>query len=377
MNKKIFISAGEPSGDLHASNLIKELKKLEPNFEFSGIGCDNMEALGVRMLHRMDKLSIIGLWEVFSHITIIRNIFGKIKKEIGEKKIDLAILIDYPGFNLYLAKMLYKRRIPCIYYITPQLWAWGKWRINNLRRYVKKALVILKFEEDFYKKENIDAAFVGHPLLDEDYKLMPVKEAKALLNLNPEKFTIALVPGSRHLEVKRMLPVMIGAVKLLKNYNEIQFLVSQSPNVDEKIYRDICKDFDAVIVKSDIYKCLNAADFVFTSSGTVTLQIAIAEKPMLIIYIMSSLTALFGKLLVKIPDIGLVNIIAKKRIVPEAVQGDARPEVLAEKIEDIIYHKEKISAIKEDLREVKNALGLRGASERAAKIIYQFARTQQ
>ncbi|MCK4462852.1 MAG: lipid-A-disaccharide synthase, partial [Candidatus Omnitrophica bacterium] len=299
----------------------------------------------------------------------IRTLFEKFNKEISKGRIDLAILVDYPGFNLILAKMLKKRTIPCIYYITPQIWAWGAWRTKALRRYIKKAITILKFEEDFLKQNRIDATSVGHPLLDEHYEFMPIRDAKSSLGLNPNIFTIALIPGSRSLEVERMLPVMLKTAGLIKKSKDVQFIISQSPNVDEKIYKDICKGFDAPLVKSNIYKCLNAADFVFASSGTVTLQIAIAEKPMLITYITSSFTYLLAKIFVKIPYVGLVNIIAKKFIIPEILQYEARPKRLAQKILQIISSENEMNNMRGELRRVKNSLGSPGASKRAAQII--------
>lgn len=369
MKKRILISAGESSGDLHAANLIKELNLLNPSLEYFGIGCDKMESMGVRILERMDSLSIVGVWEVFSKLKFIRNLFEKFNKEISKGRVDLAILVDYPGFNLILAKMLKKRNIPCIYYITPQIWAWGAWRIKALRRYIKKALTILKFEEDLLKQNRIDATFVGHPLIDEHYEFIPTRDAKSSLGLNPDIFAIALLPGSRDLEVERMLPVMLKTAGLIKKAKDVQFIISQSPNVDEKIYKRICKGFDARLVNSNIYKSLNAADFVFASSGTVTLQAAIAEKPMLITYITSSFTYLLGKIFVKIPYLGLVNIIAKKFIVPEMLQYEARPKRLAQKILQIISSENEMNNMRGELRRVKNSLGSPGASKRAAQII--------
>jgi len=224
MKKRVFISAGEPSGDLHAANLIKDLTSLNRDLEFFGIGCAKMESAGVRILKRMDSLSIVGVWEVFAKLKFIRNLFEKINKEILRGRVDLAILVDYPGFNLILAKTLKKRNIPCVYYITPQVWAWGTWRVRGLRRYIKKALTIFKFEEDFLKQNRIDATFVGHPLLDEYHEPMDAREAKSSLGLNPGTFTIALLPGSRNLEVERMLPVMLKTAGLIKEKRDAQFI---------------------------------------------------------------------------------------------------------------------------------------------------------
>ena len=372
MTKRILISAGESSGDLHASNLIKELKHLNGDLEFFGIGCNKMESVGVRLLERMDSLSIVGVWEIFSKLKIIRDIFKKIEREIEKNKTDFAILIDYPGFNLPLAKMLSKKGIPCIYYITPQMWVWGSWRIKKFKAYIKKALVIFKFEEDFMTHYGVPATFVGHPLLDEPYKAVPTKEAKANLGINPDEFTIALLPGSRPLEVKTILPKMFCAARLIKKEKDVQFILSQSPNVKESTYGSIPKDLDVTVVKSDIHKCLDAADFVFTSSGTVTLQIAIAEKPLVITYITSFLTYVMGRVVIQIPYLGLVNIIARKPVAPELIQWEANPRNMASNILKIISSPEKMKEMKEELKKIKASLGGPGASRRAAGIINDF-----
>jgi len=372
MPKRILVSAGESSGDLHASNLIKELKHLNGDLEFFGIGCNKMESVGVHLLKRMDSLSIVGVWEIFSKLRIIRDIFKKIELETEKNKTDLAILVDYPGFNLLLAKMLNKKGIPCIYYITPQMWAWGDWRIKKFKSYIKKALVIFKFEEDFMTHHGVPATFVGHPLLDEPYKPVPTKEAKANLGIKPDKFTIALLPGSRSLEVKTILPKMFCAARLIKKEKDVQFILSQSPNVKESAYGSIPKDLDVTVVKSDIHKCLDAADFVFTSSGTVTLQIAIAEKPLVITYITSLLTYVMGRMVIKIPYLGLVNIIARKPVAPELIQWEANPRNMASNILKIISSPEKMKEMKEELKRVKLSLGGPGASRRAAGIINDF-----
>lgn len=371
MKKRILISAGESSGDLHASNLIKELLSCNSNIEFFGIGCNKMESLGVHLLERMDKHAIVGVWEVLANINFIRNLFKTFSKEVKRTPVDLAILVDYPGFNLLLAKMLNKHNIPCIYYITPQIWAWGKWRINTMKKFIKKALVILNFEESLYAKAGLDATFVGHPLLDEPYNLIPSKEARGSLGLKPDKFTIALLPGSRLMEIKRMLPVLIKTAILIKQKMDVQFIISKSQNTDEGIYRESLGGFDPLLIEGDIYTTLSAADFVLTASGTVTLQIALAEKPMAIIYITSMLTYLLAELFVKRP-IGLVNIIAGKQIVPELIQLDAKPKRLAATALDLISSNGKMDKMRADLRRVKETLGRPGASKRAAGIVNNF-----
>jgi len=372
MKKRILISAGESSGDIHAAKLIKELRLIYPDVEFFGIGCDKMESAGVNLIQRMDKHAIVGVWEVVASLNFIRNLFKSFSMEIDSKKVDLAILIDYPGFNLQLAKMLKKRNIPSIYYILPQVWAWGSWRINAIKKIISKAIVILGFEEALYKKSGVDATFVGHPILDEPYKPLAKTTRTSLPGISQDKFTIALLPGSRPLEVKKLLPVMVKAAHLIKEKKDVQFIISKSPNVDKKIYDDGRGNFEAVMIESDVHKCISASDFVLTASGTVTLQVALEEKPMVITYITSFFTYLLYKIFVKIPYVGLVNIIAGKFIVPELLQLEARPEKLASAILDIISSENKVSKMRNDLRQVKESLGEPGASKRAAEIISGF-----
>ncbi|MFH1791043.1 MAG: lipid-A-disaccharide synthase [Candidatus Omnitrophota bacterium] len=371
MKKRILISAGESSGDQHASKLIRELLKLDPDIEFFGIGCDRMEASGVRLLERMDRHAIVGVWEVVANIGFIKNLFDSFKKRLDESKTDLAILIDYPGFNLALAKMLASRKIPCVYYITPQIWAWGMWRIRSIRKYVKKAIVILNFEEALYKKLGVDATFVGHPLLDDPVTMPAQEEARARLGLEPDKHTIALLPGSRPLEVKRILPVLIQTCAILGKQLDTQFVISRSPNVDSAIYEEV---FTAhgnpriTVTAGGVTDCLAAADFVITASGTVTLQVAMAEKPMIITYITSMLTYLLGKIFVR-TRIGLVNIIAGEDICPEILQFYATPDALAREACAIISSDAKRGSMISGLRRVKKLLGEPGAAGKAAGII--------
>lgn len=367
--KNILIIAGEASGDIHAANLITALKGLSGNLFFFGIGGARMDASGVNLVERMEKLSIIGVSEVFQKIIHVRRAYKKIVDRARGLSPDVAILVDYPGFNLLVAKALKKMGIPVIYYITPQVWAWGKRRIHRIKKYVDKAIVIFKFEEVLFRKYGIDATFVGHPILDK--KVFSKPPDKKSLNLDEKKPTIALLPGSRESEVKNMLPVMIKASRLLLRQKDAQFVLLKSSGVDEDIYGKILKEqnFRAPSVKDDTYCCLGLSDFVFTSSGTATLESAIMERPMLITYKTSFLTAILFKIFAKIRFIGLVNIIAGRMVSPEILQYDATPERLAAQILSIVSSREKMDEQINSLRQVKSSLGTPGASLRAARII--------
>ncbi len=331
-----------------------------------------MQSLGVRLLERMDRHAIVGVWEIVRSLGFIRDLFRRFAEEVSREKPDLAVLIDYPGFNLELAKMLYKKNIPCVYYITPQLWAWGGWRIHAIKKLIKKVIVIFKFEETFFKNAGVDASFVGHPLLDERHTACEREKTVSSLGLNPDVFTIGLLPGSRPLEINRILPPMIQSARLIQKKKTCQFIIFKSPNVDKNIYDSICGGFNAHIIESHVYDLLGVTDFVMAASGTATLQVAIAEKPMLITYITSPITYFLAKLFVRIPLIGLVNIISGGETVPEIIQLDATPEHLASTALNIIEYPEKIEEMKRNLRKIKELLGSPGASERAAKIIAAY-----
>jgi len=369
MKKNILIIAGETSGDIHASNLIKNLKTLSAELSFFGIGGKRMLKEGVTLIEDIEKLSIIGVSEIFAKLKYIRRAYKKVIAFTEKTPPDVVILVDYPGFNLAIAKALKRKGLKIIYYITPQVWAWGESRICTIKKYVDKAIVILKFEEDLFKSHKIDATFVGHPLLD--IAKVDVLPDKKSLGLDKERLVMALLPGSRESEIKRLLPVMLKTAKLISKEENFQFLLLQSSDVSEKVYEKILErsDLRPAIIKDNTYACLGLSDFVFTSSGTATLETAIMERPMLITYKTSFLTALFFKIFARTSLIGLVNIIAEREIVPEILQYDAKPKRLASEIIKIISSDDKIIEQIQNLRQVKHLLGTPGASLRAARII--------
>jgi len=373
----ILVSAGEASGDIHAANLIKKLKELNPKLRFFGIGGKKMEEAGVDLVERMDKFSIVGVWEALIELGNIHKIYKKITEKAGIEKPDTAILIDYPGFNLILARELKKRGIKVVYYITPQVWAWGGFRIGLIKKYVDKAIVILKFEEALFKKYGIDAAFVGHPLLDRE--AAGVTLDKKSLNLDGDKATIALLPGSREREVKKLLPLMLKTAELISREKKVQFVLLKNSAVDEEIYAGELKKTHPriAVIKDNTYGCLSISDFVFVASGTATLESAIMEKPMLITYKISFFTEFLFRIFAKTRWVGLVNIIAGREIVPEILQRDAKPGRLASQILSIISSKEKMDEQVQNLRQVKYTLGMPGASLRAARIINDFITLQR
>lgn len=373
---KVLIVAGEASGDLHASNLVKAIKNIHPQIEFFGLGGEKLKEVGVNLYFNMVELAVVGFLEVLKNLTKFRKIFAGILKEVERVKPDLAILVDYPGFNLRLAVELKQRKIPVIYYISPQVWAWGANRIKTIKKVINRMLVVFKFEEDLYRKYAVPVSFVGHPLLDIVKPDISKEELFRKLGLNLNNFTFALLPGSREKEVTCLLPIMLETASLLYKYlsNNIQFLVLRSSSVKEEIFNEILKRYSlpVQIVSNMTYNGLAASDFALVASGTATLETAILAKPMVILYKVSFLTWAYLKLIIKIPYIGLVNVVRKEKFIAEFIQYGARPKKIADYIARIVKDKAEMSRIKQGLSDIASSLGEKGASSRAARFVVEL-----
>ncbi len=369
MKKNILIITGEPSGDMRAGELIRELKEFLPDISFWGIGGDRMRAQNVELIEHIQHFSLVGAWEVVKNLSRIRRHYKNLIRNIRKRKPDLAILIDYPGFNLRVARFLHSEKIPVIYYIIPQVWAWGRHRLKSLKRFVDKALVLFKFEEHFLKQAGIDCEFVGHPLLDNITSSGgPAARSGA--------FTIALLPGSRKNEILGIFPVMLEAAeKIHGQRKDVQFVVAENSNVDKSLYDSALAGHGGLTVSrftNDTFTCLDRCDFAMVTSGTATLETAIMEKPMVIVYRAAFLTYVLFRLFMRIPFIGLANIIAGEEVAPELLQGNCTSEKLYRKVLEITGDDSRMRSMKSKLREVKRSLGERGASRKAAETISRF-----
>lgn len=367
--RKIFLIAGEVSGDLHGALLVNELRKLDPALEFHGLGGEAMRGAGVSLLYDLPSIAALGFGDVLRNYLKFRRIFyDALEKVRQEIRPHLIILIDYPGFNIRFAKKI-GRRIPIAYYISPQVWAWGKRRINTIARCVDRMLVLLPFEVDVYRGSGLDCRFVGHPLLD---LVKPTKSPSDLArewNLNGRKW-ISLLPGSREQEVKRILPVMLGAARLLhRKFPETSFLLTETPSLRPALYDSLVQHGSIPLkrVRNRTYDALACSDFALVTSGTATLEAAISLKPFVIIYKTGSSTYFLGKHLIRIPYIGLVNVLAGKKIVPEFIQQDATPEKIARAAEGILLDDQCRSTMIEEMKRVRDSLGGPGAAGRAAQ----------
>lgn len=393
-SKNILIVAGEASGDLHASNLVRAIKNIHPQINFFGLGGTELKKEGVNLYFNIVDLAVVGFFEVLKNLKKFREIFHGLLKEVDKVKPDLAILVDYPGFNLRLAGELKIRGIPIIYYISPQVWAWNEKRIETIRKLIDRMLVIFKFEEELYKSHNIPVSFVGHPLLDIAKPRVSKEELFREFGLNLNNRTFALLPGSREKEVKILLPIMLDTAGLIYKYlgNNIQFLILRSPTVKEDLFHEILGRYaecsvsskgifgmptlrhklPAYLVSGRTYDGLSSSDFALVASGTATLETAISGIPMVILYKVSFLTWLYLKMCIRIPYIGLVNVVKGEKFIAEFIQYNAKPRKIADYIVKILKDKQKLSQIQEGLSSVTASLGEKGASAQAAQIIVDF-----
>lgn len=371
-SKKILIVSGEPSGDLHASNLVKDLKRLNPQLQFFGLGGSLSKKAGVDIVFDISEIALVGAVEVLKNIFVVKRAYDAVISKVDLLKPDFAILVDYPGFNLHLARELKRRNISVIYYISPQVWVWGRDRINLIRKSVKKIMVFFKFEEELYKKYAVNAEFVGHPVLDIVKLSLAKEDVLKKYNLSREKITISLLPGSRAIEVKKLLPIMAASGKIInEKLNKVQFVIAKHPDLPINLYERIIKNsgLDIRLAENDTYNVLAASDFAIVASGTATLESAVIGTPLVIVYKASFITFMLYKLVSNIRFLGLVNIIAQKEVAPELLQFNALPERIADKVVCILTDEKKLNSMREDLKHVKTSLGEPGASVRAAKII--------
>ena len=376
MTRKVFLVACEASGDLHGAHLIAELQKIAPEAEFCGVGGDRMKKAGMQIFHDMTKISALGLGDVLRNYFKYLKIFNATLADFKRERPDIVILIDSPAFNLRLAKKI-SAIAPIFYYISPQLWAWGKRRIHIVKEHICEMIVILPFEKDFYEEEGVSVKFVGHPLLDAIPELPHPITLRARIGIIQGQKAIGLFSGSREKEVKRILPVMLQAAALLqKDLPEAAFFVSKSPNVRPEVYEALLRDlsFKVACPSGPFYELVKAMDFAFVASGTATLETALLGTPFFLLYKASWSTYLLGKYLIKVPYLGLVNLLADTRVIPEFIQQDAHPETLAHEAKVFLQSPELQQKMKEEFRQIREKLGEKGASARAAKEIYDYLR---
>jgi len=362
----IFLSAGDPSGDIAGSHLIKQLKSNRNNFEFIGLGGRRMQQVGQRQIVDSTKLAVLGFWEVAKRFLFFRKLMSDTVALIKERKPKVIILIDYPGFNLRLAEKINSLNIPIIYYISPQIWAWGKKRIESIKRNVNLMLLILPFEKNIYDKAGINNKFVGHYLLDD----IPKKYIKAPYNIKSN--LVVLMPGSRPQEVQRMLPSLIETAGLLSAERNLRFVVA---GVEGNINYDYYIEKSGLPLEVAIGKTrdlIRDSRLIITSSGTATLEAAIIGRPMIVIYKTGLLTYLIARRLVKLDGIALVNITAGGKIVPELIQNEASPDAIVREAIRFLDSEELSMNLVKKLNQITDGLGSGNVSIRAADAIREY-----
>lgn len=372
--KCVMIIAGEASGDHHGAKLVKAIQKKDKGLFFCGIGDQALERAGVKILMRASELAVVGFTEIIAKLPKILEGLGIAKKLLRALRPDLLILIDFPDFNLRVAKLAKKLGIPILYYISPQIWAWRKGRVNQIRRRVDHMAVILPFEKEFYQKHGIPVTFVGHPLLDGDNPIIN----QTLTPDSGDGPLIGLLPGSRDREVSRHVPVMLEAADILqKKLAGIRFAISVASSVDRQTVEELIQEHAAglnlEIVAGRVEKILGRCRLAIVASGTATLETAISGTPMVVIYKLSPMSYWIGRALVRgVNAISLVNLIAGKALVAELVQKEADPEAIAAKAWELLENTAQRQQLQQELRQLRHCLGGSGASERVAEIALEM-----
>ncbi len=363
---RYYIIAGEASGDLHGSNLIKAIHKKDADAHIRCWGGDKMQAAGAELVKHYRELAFMGFVEVLMHLRTILNNIDFCKKDITAYKPDVLVLIDYPGFNMRIAEWAKQQGIKVVYYISPQVWAWKESRTKKLKRDVDKMLVILPFEVDFYKKWNYEVNYVGHPLIqvvEQEMQTPPVKLAD-----NP---IIALLPGSRAQEIKVKLPIMLQAVK---HYPDYQFIIAQAPSQPDELYTSIIGNQRVQLAKGQTYNLLKQATAALVTSGTATLETALFGVPQVVCYKGNPISYWLAKKLIKVKYISLVNLIMDKPVITELIQADLNETMIIQELDKILNNKEHISKLKADYAQLWHLLGNSNASENAAEAIVGMLR---
>lgn len=369
---RLLICCGEPSGDLYGAELVRHLRPLAPGLSIFGLGGDRLLAQDTSLVAHVRDLAVVGLLEVVRHLRRLRGVFASVLEEVDRDPPRLAVLIDYPDFNLRLARELHRRRIPVVYYVSPQVWAWRRGRIRSIRETVSRILVIFPFEEKLYQEAGVPVTFVGHPLVD---LVRPPSDPRAFLSslgLDPGRPVVAILPGSRPQEVAHNLPPLAGAVRRLgRRRPELQFLVAVAPSLDPAWVERSLAVLPARRVTGQSHAVLGAASIALVASGTATVETALLGTPMVVVYRLSPLTYALGRPFVRVPHFAMVNLVAGERVVPELIQGDFTPENVEREALFLLDNPAKAATMRDGLLRVRRLLGERGASGRAAWAVYE------
>jgi lipid-A-disaccharide synthase len=378
---QILVVAGEASGDDHAARLVAAIREFYPAAQFLGVGGEAMFAQGVRILTPASELAVVGLMEVVRHLPAVWRALRTIGRTMKSARPDLAILVDFPDFNFWVARLARCHRVPVMYYISPQVWAWRTYRVQTLARLVDRLVVIFPFEADFYRKRGVAVEYVGHPFRE---TLPPLPDRRSFLtehNLDPEALTIALLPGSRGSEIARHLPIILQAARLIhQSIPQTQFLLPLASTAPAELVEEIIEKFwgragdlpspgpPLKIIPGQAYQALGAAHLAVVASGTATVEAALAGTPTVIVYRVSPLTFAVGRRLIRVEHVGMANLLAGARMFPELIQEDFTAAGLAREVLSLIQDPERLVALRRGLATVIRRLGGPGASRRAARV---------
>ncbi|MEI6847295.1 MAG: lipid-A-disaccharide synthase [Chlorobiaceae bacterium] len=379
MSKKLFVLAGEVSGDLHAAGVIAELLKARPDIGFFGIGGQKLRELGGELLYDTAQMSIMGFVDVLKHSFFLRRVFRDLKESVRREKPQAAFLIDYPGMNLVMARFFHELNIPVIYYVSPQVWAWKEGRVKAIRRYIDRLLVIFDFEVDFFRSHGINAEFVGHPVVEELAEILLPSKVQFLNKHRIVSGTrlIGILPGSRHQEIFHILPEMLKAARLLSRKYQAVFLLGHAPHLDAGVYRILSEYNDLTIVHCLAYEVMQYSDLALVTSGTATLESLCFGLPMVVVYKTGRLNYLIGRWLIKLNNISLANIVTKglrssERVVPELIQHDATGHEICRQAGIILDDSGREAAIRSELLAARKRLACSSPSHKIAGILQEY-----
>ena len=373
-NSELLIITGEVSGDLIGADLLKKLRKLNGSLKTVGIGGNKMRAEGLKIMYHIDQMAFLGFVEVLKHLPFIRKVQRDLLELVEKRNIKYAVLIDYPGFNLSIAKKLKAHGVKIIYYVSPQIWAWGKNRINKMKTLVDKMLVVFPFEEELYEKNGMDVEGTGHPIVGRinQYNFLTKEELYNRFNFEKNKELLLIMPGSRNQEIRKIFQESVKAANRLADEFNMQIVVACSENRDENIFNSLISAGNFKLIKGFNYDLMKYAKFGIIKSGTSTLEAGYFSLPMIIVYRTSFLSYFIGRQLITLDRIGMVNILLDEKVVPELIQSDVNEKTIFSEAKKILSDKKNYDLIKSKLENIKSKLGSIDASENAAETIFEL-----
>lgn len=376
----VLIVAAEASSALFAQRLMEHWKSAGRELDFFGVGTREMESLGLERLGRSEEMAVVGAQEIIEQWDLLKGVFNSLVEAATQRRPKLAIVLDYPEFNLMLAKKLHALGIPVVYYVSPQVWAWRKGRVKTIKKYCRKVLLLFPFEVPFYQEKGVPYDFVGHPILDEIqekyYDPSARKVSRNRRGIMDDEIVIGLMPGSRRGEIKRHFDIQIEvARRLYKNFPKIRVLLMVAPTLEKAALQELMDDvaFPIMVIKDEPFEMINLADFVLAASGTATLMVGLLEKPMVVMYRMTTMTGLIARLVVRgVKFFGIVNLIMNREVVPERWQGGATADKLYPLMSRFLQDSDYTAKVRADLKTLRLQLGDKGATARVAQSLEEY-----